>query len=119
MNEKRDSLYVDLHHSTSSRESLHTHHSHVQVGSGGVALLVPGDAGVGGRVLAALDVLDDQRPVGVDSLPVIDGQLPPLPLPHDVAHWVARHRAGLGHLRPRHHLEEAVFCEDLNFRFFF
>ena len=82
-----------------------THDCDIQVISCRVSLLIPGDAGVGGSILVPLDILNDEGSVGVDSLSVVDGQLSPLPLPHNVAHWVAGHGAGLHHLRPGHHLD--------------
>ena len=52
-----------------------THDSDFQVRSSRVALIVPGHAGVGGCVLLALNVGDDQGAVGEDDLPVVEGKL--------------------------------------------
>ena len=74
-----------------------THDGHLEVGPGRVAALVPGDARVARGVLVPLHVLDDEGAVLEHPLPVVDGQLPALALPHNVGDGVAGHRAGHEH----------------------
>jgi hypothetical protein len=52
--------------------------------------------------------LNNERAIGEDALPIIDGQLSSLPLPHNAADGVASHRTRHRHRLTRHHLQPGL-----------
>jgi hypothetical protein len=52
--------------------------------------------------------LNNERAIREDALPIIDGQLSSLPLPHNAADGVASHRTRHRHRLTRHHLQAGL-----------
>jgi hypothetical protein len=52
--------------------------------------------------------LNNERAIREDALPIVDGQLSSLPLPHNAADGVASHWTGHRHRLTRHHLQPGL-----------